>query len=79
MSDLFEFRTSTDVLNWLRGNRNEPFAFSWCGDRLFCGFRNDEGEIDAFECAVLEHRGDIVRRKRTTGKGLAVKRRRRSI
>ena len=73
MSD-FHFKSAADVLTWLRENRNEPFAFVWCGNRLFCGFRNDEGEIDAFEAAVLEHRGDLTRRKRTTGKGLAVRR-----
>lgn len=44
----FDFKSVTDVLEWLRENRNEPFAFVWTGSRLFCGFRNDEGEIDAF-------------------------------
>lgn len=66
---MFDFKNASDALEWLRVNRDEPFCFIWSGNQLIIGTRNDDGEIDAWKCAVVEHLGDITRKKATRGRG----------
>ena len=71
MSDLLGFTCAADAIRWLTENRDDQFAWTYHRNRMIGGFRSDDGEIHAFDCAVIEYRSELTRRKVTKGKGVA--------
>ena len=61
-------QTTNEVIAWLRAHPEEPF-YTLCGrDELVVGTRNDDGELNAYECKIVVHAYEHDPAPRVSGK-----------